>query len=308
MLLVLLAGCGGIAYEDYPDAVRDATCSYLVRCHAASNLDDCRAYYGRTAIESPSLDAALDAGKVSYNEDAAQRCIDAYGALSCDETLLADDALAACAEVLTGRLRSGDVCAFDAECETDHCASPGCSDACCPGTCADPIAYPGIGDPCTSLCEDDAYCGADSTCHALLPAGASCDMVSRCERTLYCAGLTGAGNGVCTPVPHAGEACEGACAELGTICSGTCVAAGLAGDPCELEYDCAQLYTCTAGVCGDYPGVGMACTGQCSGAAFCADGLCVEQRADGADCLYGEECQTHYCNDDDVCGDPPVCD
>jgi hypothetical protein len=307
VLLVLLAGCGGIAFEDYPDAVRDATCDYLVRCHAASNLDDCRASYDRTAIETPSLSAAIDADKVSYDEDAAQRCIDAYGALSCDETLLPDDALAECDDVLTGRLHKGEVCAFDAECVSDHCTSSSCSDACCSGTCADPIVYPGIGDPCTSLCEDGAYCGADSTCHALLPVGASCDMVSLCGRALYCAGLSGTGSGVCTPLPHEAEACEGSCAELGTICNGTCVAAGLAGDPCELAYDCSELYTCTGGVCGDYPSLGMACTTECSGASFCDDGTCVEQQANGADCLYGEACKTHYCGDAGVCADVPLC-
>jgi hypothetical protein len=309
LLLLVLAGCGGIAYEDYPDAIRDANCDYLVRCHAIASTADCRAYYDRFAIESPSLDAALDADKVAYDEDAAQRCIDAYGALSCDETLLADNALAACDDVLTGQLATGQPCGFDAECTSDHCSKPTCTMACCTGACADPIGYPAIGDPCTSLCEDGAFCGADAICHALLPAGAACDPTSLCDAKLYCAGLSAGGSGVCSPLPHEGEACESDCAERGSICIfEKCFAAGLAGDPCDVDGECAEFYTCTgAGTCGDYPALGMECTGRCSGDAYCESGLCVEQKPSGAACMYNDDCATHYCGDDDLCGYPPLC-
>jgi hypothetical protein len=311
LLLILAAGCGGIAYEDYRDELLDANCRYLVRCRAADTLEDCRAIYEHTQITLTSLNAAVNAGLIHYDEDAAQGCIDAYDALSCDKTRQPAAVFDACSRAFVGQVEVGGACEFDGECGSDRCVVPDCPDQCCPGTCAKALVLPRVGEPCTALCADDAFCAPDSTCHALLPAGAACDnFASLCQPPLQCAGLSTSGSGVCTVLPHEGEACEFMCAETASLCvGGTCKAAGLPGDPCADSNACADLYTCTLdGMCSRYPARGMACTDRCSDDSYCESGTCVAPKPDGEPCSFLDgECASHFCGNGSVCSDPPRC-
>lgn len=301
-VLGVLAGCGGLSFEDFERERRDAYCGYLVRCGAISTVADCREAFERTAIDSPSLAAAIDADKVAYDDGAAEACIDAYGSLSCDTTAQPDDAFAACDAVFTGTLANGAACGFDLECESSRCAAPDCPGACCTGTCAPAAPLPSIGEPCTSLCAGDAYCDVDSICRAALPIGAACTENTLCVRQAYCEA------GTCTQLPHSGDLCASGCAEVGSLCiDGRCRDAGMPGDPCSSDAACSRYYWCDfTNHCAELPALGMPCTGACAGGAYCDAMLCVAQKSDGADCIYNDECASHLC-DDGACTTPAVC-
>jgi hypothetical protein len=307
-VLVLVVGCG-LDLDEYQAAQLDAHCGYLVRCGAISTVADCRSHFRRNAPDSPNIAAGVDAGKLRYDEDAAQDCIDAYGALSCDTTKQSGGALDACDRVLTGTVADGGSCAFDLECSSTYCSVPVCEAACCTGTCKQPMPLPGVGEPCTSLCAEDAYCAVDSTCHALLPEGAACDGFSLCAASLYCVLPQAGGSGVCTPLPHIGEACAGPCAEINAACLyELCYAVGLAGDPCKSQYDCAQYYTCGPDQkCARLPTLGMPCFESCSDTSYCDGTTCVDPKANNETCASNDQCTSRYCDKTGRCADVPLC-
>lgn len=294
-----LAGCSdGLSADEFDDAVLDARCAYYRRCGLAASVDDCRAFYARSSVDSPDVRTSLEAGRLVFDPERARRCVDSYAQLTCD-TLPPDRAARdACAEVFTGTIAPGDACAFGEECASGACAREACPDACCAGVCVVPRPTPDVGEPCTSLCVDGAFCNVDAVCQALLPEGAACTG-PECAAGLYCAGLATSGGGACTPLPRRGEACESPCAELGSVCwQGTCAALGLPGAPCgdagacSLFYDCApDSATCTA-----LPTLGMSCSTTCADGAYCEQGACVDQKPDGESCVYGDECASHLCS------------
>lgn len=308
--LLAAAGCSGeISIAELPGALNDARCIYLERCGVVANRDHCLAVLAHIAIDDPSPEAAHDAGKLAYDPSRARDCIDAYGALPCDLTAQAADALAACDDILTGTLAEGDSCGFDRECESNNCVVAPCAMACCTGACGPAQPLPDIGEPCTALCAGDAYCGLDSTCHAPLPQGAACSD-EPCARGLYCKGRTATTSGACTPYPHLGEPCETVCAEVNAVCLGTCVAAGVLGDACVSDAQCSSYYTCTAGQCALMPTRGMPCTRTCGDESWCNSDVCDAQKANGAACLRNDECLSHYCartNATGSCADVPLC-
>jgi hypothetical protein len=309
-LFVLLVGCSaGIDYDHFADTLIDARCTYYVRCGVAASGTECTAFYQRIATDNPSTNAAIDAGKILYHDDIAQDCIDAYASLSCDSTEQPVDALDVCNTVLTGTVAMGGACAFDKECESANCDVPSCPSACCTGTCGAPTTLPSIGQACTAFCAGDAYCGADNLCHAPLAEGAACTS-EPCAFGLYCAGAFGTQPGRCKPLPHLGEACEGACAEVGATCAGTCVPVGILDDPCTADAQCSMFYQCNGTQCALLPTIGMPCRTTCYEAAYCDGTTCVAQKSNGATCLRGDECDSHYCETGattGTCADLPVC-
>jgi hypothetical protein len=306
-VFALVAGCSaGIDYDNFANALIDARCSYYVRCGVAATGTECTAFYQRVATDNPSTNAAIEAGLVVYHADVAQDCLDAYAALSCDTTQQSADALTVCNGVLTGTVGAGGTCAFDKECESQNCDVPTCTAACCTGTCGPAMPLPSIGQPCTAFCAGDAYCGADSICHAPLVEGAACT-TEPCANGLYCAGRTMTNPGRCKPLPHLGELCEGACAEVGATCAGSCVPIGIDGDACTSDAQCSMFYQCSGTQCELLPTLGMPCRTTCYEAAYCDGALCVAQKSNGATCTRSDECDSHYCATAGTCADLPVC-
>lgn len=307
-VLLLVVGCGGIAFEDYELELGDARCEYEVRCKAVSNAADCHAYFDPLTIDSPSLPAAVREGIVRYDEDAAQSCVDALASLSCNVTEQLD-ALDACDDVYEGTLADGAACGFDLECTSGSCATQSCPDACCPGRCRAARPLPDIDEACSTFCVDGAYCGVDSLCHASLPKGAACDGSTICAYGLYCAGASTGGSGVCEPMPDDGEPCDGPCAEHGSRClDAVCQPAGLAGDACATDEDCSDFYSCNSDQrCGSFPGIGMECLGWCSGDAYCNARVCVAKEPNGTGCINNNNCTSNFCDKNYNCADPPLC-
>jgi hypothetical protein len=310
-VFALIVGCGpSIDFAEFPDALLDARCEYLHRCGVVAKPSDCRAFHDHLAIDNPSPQAAYDAGKLQFHPDTAQACLDAYASLPCDATEQDPDALDVCARAITGVLGIGEACAFDRECASENCDLAPCTSACCTGTCTAPTRLPGVGEPCTALCADDAYCGADDICHAPLPPGAACNF-EPCVAGYYCKGQTATTSGTCSPYPHLGEPCETACAEVNATCyNGTCIEYALLGDACISDAQCSGYYQCSSMQCALMPTRGMGCSTACSDDSWCENGVCVAQKANGSTCLRNDECLTHFCQrvgTGGTCTDVPLC-
>jgi hypothetical protein len=313
------AGCsggGGIAVGDYLDRLVEAHCQYDVRCGLFTDLASCEAFF--TLRDDPSLAAAIDAGKSSYDADKAEQCVNQIANADCDRTTKEGrETPAVCSEVVTGTVQTGDACASSSECVSGACATPTCGMACCLGTCVAANAPAKLGEPCaTRTCEVGLACDNAKMCVELLAAGAPCTSGDQCAYGLGCAGSPG----TCKALPKVGEPCpDNVCTAFGATCSaGTCIADGLPGAPCTVGTDCSPFYTCdaTAHQCAAYPTLGMPCNTACSDDSWCnipsgsGSGTCDAPQADGAACSYDVECTTHFCDSSagaGRCAEPAVC-
>ncbi len=281
----MVVGCGGIDLGDFQSEALDARCEYLTRCGLFPSQNACKAHFELSMVQSTSVIAAVDAGKVKYDDGLAEDCIDDLRDASCSQ---AAQLSPACDDIFKGTIADGGMCAFDDECVSGSCAVTDCTEACCPGTCQPARATPKIGEMCNFICEDGAYCADDNTCHAVLAAGAACSDVFACANGLYCANFTGMMAGTCTKLPATGEACTEQCANIGDYCEGTCKKVGLPGDACTNNDQCSYYY-------------------------FCDDTMhCAEEPApmllpNGSTCASGTQCQSHYCGNDNKCADVPEC-
>ncbi len=319
-----LWGCGddvrGLTFETFGAAGLDARCSYLVRCGEFPDPPTCVAYF-RSSVDA-ELAAALDAGKVVYDREQAQHCVDEQAAASCDLTRREARVAGACTKVFTGKVKDGDECAFDAECASHDCDVPSCTrDTCCPGTCKPTQRPSEIDGACevNAHCVADTYCGKDHLCHALAAMGNPCDDDSQCDYGLGCIGATDLQSGTCRTMPLIGESCPyRRCAELGARCdaTSTCVPVGLAGTACPMSDECSPFAHCDpAHQCADAPALGSACSSACAGDAWCnfggqSVGVCAAPSANNEPCSADNECASSFCEEGpvfDFCTDGPVC-
>jgi hypothetical protein len=319
LALVVLVGCGGgLDFDDYAAAADDARCTYLVRCGLFPDQAACRAYLERRRLEPRSLAAAIDAGKTRYDGEAAEACLAALASASCSAAHEPGEP-DVCDAIFTGTGGDGAACAFDAECASNRCVVPACGMACCLGTCGPPRTPAAIGQSCASTaCEAGTFCNVDQQCQALLGPGAACDDSSQCAYGLGCAGTLLDAIGTCKVLPALGQPCpELVCGDIGAVCSagGTCVAAGLPGDPCASAADCSFYYTCDGAQCVAYPTRGQSCTSLCSDDSWCdrpstEPGTCAAPKPDGSACQLSSECQSRYCDRSGTTGTcivPPLC-
>jgi hypothetical protein len=285
-VLVFVVACGGVDLGDYNETALDSQCDYLVKCGLFSNKASCEKTFGELALDNPSIQAAVDAGKLTYDGDAAEDCFDGIESSSCTRDA---ELISACDKIFKGTVPDGGACAFDGECVSDNCNLTDCTMACCPGTCAPARPVPAIGQQCSFDCVEGAYCGSDSTCQATLPKGAACDDAFACDRGLYCAGTTGTTAGTCSVLPNTGQPCTTTCAAIGDRCNaGTCTAVGLLGDACTADQDCSFFY-------------------DCDETMHCAEEVEPTRMPNGSPCDSSTDCQSHYCGNDGMCSDVPLC-
>jgi hypothetical protein len=318
---VLAAACGGgdsIAIGDLVTKLRAAECNYYVRCGLFANVADCEAEFGSV---DQNLFAAVDAGKVKYDGEAAASCLSQLEHASCDSTKKdVRESPDACADTFTGTLAADAACAFNQECQSGDCIPPAsCTMACCIGTCAAELTLAKAGEACTAVrCDHDLFCDDTNVCQPLLAAGTACQTDDQCAYGLGCAGT---GAMTCQVLPKIGEACPGGdCAEINAHCNGqmSCVAYGLPGDACAGDADCSFFYTCDTamGKCTSFPSRGMPCTDNCSGDSWCniptgmTTGTCDAPQANGATCEFSNECSSRHCDFNvtpSVCADVAQC-
>lgn len=88
------------------------------------------------------------------------------------------------------------------------------------------------------------------------------------------------------------------------------VATKATGDACEYDQQCPTDY-CFDAVCADKPAAGAPCpAGTCADGLFCdsfGDGTCQTPRADGAECVFHDDCASGYCGYENSKGDTGFC-
>ncbi|MBI4512382.1 MAG: hypothetical protein HY698_22310 [Deltaproteobacteria bacterium] len=145
-LFALVAGCGGDSTElpsESFKALQTTACKQFFGCKSKfpGKVEDFEKAFGKTeaecvtkmqaeqsAAESKALDDAVEAGRVKFHEDQAEKCIDGIAAVKCDDTFWADGgglekAFDACEKlnIVEGTIANGKDCTIDEECVSQEC-------------------------------------------------------------------------------------------------------------------------------------------------------------------------------------------
>jgi hypothetical protein len=200
VVVICLAACdgggGSLSLANLPEATARIECEKIFECCDAAermeqlgffdpmptNVDECTATYAALINAFfGGTRAAVEAGTVIYDGDAAQRCLDATAAGSCADyaaQLASDETSGDCDLAFQGTVANGGACDDDDNvCVSGYCADDGAGAT----TCA---ARPGAGEPCPDFeCDDGLDCtfdGTGSTCVAKLADGMPCDDDGEC--------------------------------------------------------------------------------------------------------------------------------
>jgi hypothetical protein len=333
-LLFLVIACGddppvetpptGIPLGDLAAELAEADCARLDACNklpAPLDREGCverqaNLLYGPLA---QAIEAASEAGTLSYFELAAKDCRARVSELSC-EIGVAHDLLAepACAAMLTARGAAGAACTIAQVCP----AGMFCGGTSCPGTCT---AYKTNNEACDfgQPCGEGLYCDLlGRRCLAVAAANQACALSiggNSCATGTFCDQANPAAP-VCHPVRGRGQGCGD---DTECIAGARCVlarcSAGLAGDGCETRADCSSGLHCTNRVCAAPIALDAACTtagtpcvegAGCDAAmkcvalpttgqpcaelgcwlSRCTAGTCVAASLDGEACTTAQDC------------------
>lgn len=237
-LLVVVGATALVACRDkydiknYAENLAEATCKKAYDCCTSAEIeasgqgvgygddeDDCEDNFeGAFKDQQKRLEKSIDAGRLKYDANQLEKCLDAYAAKSCEElkSRLTEDA-AECDTVFTAQVANGGVCASDEDCTSGRCelAVDQDGDEADEGICQ---AYAAVGATCneTTTCGPGSYCEG-SACVAAKADGATCTSNGQCD--------TGG--------------CNGFDSEAGT--DGTCGPKGGEGTRCYLTKGCAAV-------------------------------------------------------------------
>lgn len=305
------SGNKGVALEDVPEQIVQAQCEAFERClgdfFGLFNGDvDC-VERGRASAddELTRIRRAIDDGRVSYDGELMQECIDGIRDASCD--LLNNSRITACERAIEGTVAIGGDCSDLEECEGAAYCKFGSS---CPGTCT---AYETEGGPCSQdddVCAEGLVCD-DETERCVRPAGPGdrCGggVEAPCGGGQFCAGED-EDNGMAGNCRVASEVFT---AKLGEDCD------FFTGRLCEKDLSCSIVgFDETTGdlqwMCEATVASGGACNasvpGTCPSGEYCdipADdfqGTCRSVPADG------EPCATDLSGEATLCGPQSGCD
>ncbi len=325
-----------VAVTELAAAYKDAQCAHFAACGVFPDKETCLAANLTSSGLEFDIDAntiaAIYAGLVRYNGSNVKECLDALAARSCDKTSeSARVTPAACQDVLSGTLASGQQCILDAECLSQQCSGGSSGDSCVTGVCVGdraPVSETKlIGEQCNSIdtCESGSFCDQlTDLCTVLKTTGESCTQLMECEYGLGCVGSTGVRT--CGPMPGPGEVCftttVSECRDTGTYCDTTttlCTQVGVAGATCDSSGDCSMFYPCnfTSLQCTRGPALGESCSSsnRCFDVGTFCDTLststCVELRSNGMECTQDLECSSGFCDQSmatPLCADVVTCD
>ena len=254
------------------------------------------AWNAQLSVASPctELNAAVTAGRVTFDEGEAAGCLAAYAQISC--AAASSPAPSACAATLTGTVAAGGTCYGSVDCSGDsYCQGLGGATSVCMGTCAAKLAS---GATCTAGEQCVTGFACDGTCKAIpaaptpAAAGATCGYSSTTKTITTCA---------------TGLSCDALTLK--------CVATINQGSPCTPGAGICETFTdCdpTSKTCKPYPGVGGDCgqaAGQdfinCAAGTYCdvvsgtAAGKCAALLGTSAACVFGVECASGACSGTD---------
>jgi hypothetical protein len=346
--------------EKYFEALVGSYCALVWRCeHPPTDLlselgrDDsyasCTKNAALQAQFGANIDQTLEAvrdGRISYDEEAAARCLnpiieESNDPTFCDDPQIFDNNNPDCDLVFTGTVPQDGYCLNSQECEPPpggdnaYCDRSG---AVCYGTCKSNA--PSNNDCNGATCTADQYCLNDGStrphCTAKLKLGDPCTQYESClgERS-FCA-YSGT-QGTCVArrsVPERGACIEDSQCYSGATCfRNRCTYATLGGvgDICDQQttackpgLSCAIADVASGKSLCAMPGVsGAPCydTGDCATDLYCANanldpqapssGRCTERKIDGKRCTSSEECESFSCDQDisgaSVCTSPMAC-
>lgn len=347
--LALLAGCTPPSAGTFGADYEAALCEWATRCDVFETRQQCRdSLVWDTIGRFEYLADAVAAGRVTFDADAAEACLDAVRGLGCASEDLSPvlfnagfaAAPTSCRDVYVGEVRNYDPCYSSEECAGGDpvCGlPPGCAEMCCVGACRDRAAgLPGRGEACTGTCEADDYCafdpntGAPTVCTARRKAGSDCvDDFNSCAEGLDCVWDDNGGGASCTARLGAGELCDfGRCAD-GLDCyrlndERRCRTLPDEGEACDASGNypaCGRVdNTCQNDRCVKMPGPGEACPNyECVPWAECQNNgngsTCRARPGIGEACgasAQWADCLGHLrCGDADRCVEPepePVCE
>lgn len=314
---LLLAACGGISQEDYPEKYGEALCHRKARCGQIRDEDACVretrefARIQREAGMSPYqiYEGSFSSGRLRFDEELAEACVERIRDSSCDQSLGEARDGDVC-DLLVGQQKDGEPCLIFDECgPTSYCERT-TDPVCAAGTCK-----PGVGLGQT-LANDQQECAlglipVEGICQALPGEGGACTPDARCAEGLHCNSSTqtcqrlategaacGSGGGRCLPhlrcvegscrrLSDVDEDCTGGCKE-DLFCEkttdsdpGRCRELHELGEPCSDAYG---LFTCRTNlVCGsDSRGGERTCRRPAEAGDSCA----------GTSCGLGNWCDT----------------
>jgi hypothetical protein len=225
---LLAAGCGGgggsVTIDNLGTELAKMSCSKIFECCTSAEVmqqfngityngqpitteAQCEGFAGGlfAGFLTPQYKDSIAAGRIEYDGDAAQACIDAAANLSCSAySMLSGHESVHCEKpFIIPKVADGGGCTQDYECISNNCegatVDPNGPDT--DGMCK-PV--PTEGQDCTGTCGQGLYCGYDQTamketCQPVKPNGTMCDVSSECA------------SGTCT---------SGTCADRAPVCDG----------------------------------------------------------------------------------------
>jgi hypothetical protein len=257
---------------------------------------------------TPAARRDLADGRIEYQQQLGQRCIDEYAELvenielQCDQPPPSDELSPECrdGDFLVGTVSKDGSCRTSIACEDGlTCDAP---ENACGGSCVESTGQPGDDS-------DDKQ------------SGASCGSDSECATTLACAPDTGgpASGNVCIEWYSRGEgdACDSDldCEPQLTCNEGTCAAYNLLseGETCDTGFGsldlcgpglhCFQASGESEPTCQRFVEEGESCSADaaCAGSLYCVDGTCQPPKPAGESCSSDAECGSRPCRSNGEC-------
>jgi hypothetical protein len=233
-------------------AAKQQSCSKVSSYYIAMFRSSLNAHYAGMA-------AAVAAGRASFSQAEADRCVAALNAATCTQLETGSAGLSSCGNWVRGLVENGSACYAGAECASGWCkedaACPGVctaftahgascskgSDECGPGylcegswmsaTCVPETIGAAAGDPCgSSGCAAELFCN-NGICANRGARDAACGASGECQPGLAC----DFGSRTCKPVVGVDQSCPAALCGMGLYCRASdsiCREQALAGDDC----------------------------------------------------------------------------
>jgi len=308
---------------DFMSAYTQTLCDVSARCSVVADYlqADCESHVRASFGED--VQAAIEAGKIVYDADAAGACLAGLAETPCLAEQPSDATLASCLSALKGTLAAGEPCVGTFECAEGIC--PAVTGDRCPTVCPSVVhrneTCSLLGGPdcnireglrCSfgrcvlptekgSACEDNFGCQSGLVCvtNICVPLRGDqqgCSRDSSCQPGLFCA-LGGDEGGRCEVRLDVGAACGGQDAEDTN--------AALRHVQCKDGLICALAElradgTSVGGVCAEPRDIGGDCTVRpmgvqvfetgCKVGLVCNGGKCEKPPTTGAACVEGYTC------------------
>jgi hypothetical protein len=133
------------------------------------------------SVAFDQFDAAIEDGRLIYDDVMAELCIESWAKRPCDEVRNTDifsSELPGCREMLSAAVELGGACVEDIDCQSGYCAAGEDAGTTC-------RRLPVAGESCPDLrCEQDAYCstfGSEYLCEARRDLGQECASGRDCK-------------------------------------------------------------------------------------------------------------------------------